>query len=75
MKRLLLVMLLAVSSCPLAAALDGKALVMGIGLGAGTFVTRNYVALPVAHASKKVAGKMARMMKHTVQRAATLGRK
>lgn len=54
-----------------AGAIDGKSLTLGIGLGAGMFVTRNYIALPVAHATVKVAKKTARATIHVV----TLGHK
>lgn len=54
-----------------ASALDGKSLVVGIGIGAGMFVTRNYIALPAAKASKKAARKTARAAVHVI----TLGKK
>lgn len=70
MRRLLLVVALLTFSS-FSSAMDGKALVLGIGLGAGMVVTRNYVALPVARGSKKVAKKTARTAVHVV----TLGKK
>lgn len=47
-----------------AGTLDSKSLYIGIGIGAGSFVTRNYVALPVTRATKKAAKKTA----HTVKK-------
>jgi hypothetical protein len=52
-------------------AVDGKSLLIGIGIGLGTYVTRNYVALPVAKATKKATKKTAKCTVHVV----TLGRK
>ena len=66
--KLLAVLLL--SGVSFAGTLDSASLYIGIGLGAGMFVTRNYVALPVARTTKKAAKKTAHATVHVV----TLGK-
>jgi hypothetical protein len=63
--KLLTVLLL--SGVAFAGTLDGKSLSVGIGIGAGMFVTRNYVALPVAKATKKAVKKTAKVTFHMVK--------
>jgi hypothetical protein len=63
--KLLSVLLL--SGVAFAGTLESKSLYVGIGIGAGMFVTRNYVALPVAHATKKVVKKTAKVTYHMVK--------
>lgn len=53
MRRILAILLISSS----AYAVDSKSMFLGMGLGAGMFVTRNYVALPVAKATKKAVKK------------------
>jgi hypothetical protein len=70
MKRLATILLL-LSSVAFAGTLDSKSLYIGLGIGAGSVVTRNYVAIPIAKATKKAAQKTARATVHVV----TLGKK
>ncbi len=64
MKQVLAVVLL----CGLATAsqLDSKSLFIGVGIGLGTYATRNFIAKPVAKATVKAAKKTARMTVHVV---------
>jgi len=69
MKKYIVLLLLCGTS--FASTLDSKSLMVGISIGAGSFVTRNYVVLPVAKTTAKAAKKTARATKHV----ATLGRR
>jgi len=66
-----IVLLLLLCGTSFASKLDSKSLMVGISIGAGSFVTRNYVALPAARTTAKAAKKTARATKHV----ATLGRR
>lgn len=54
-----------------ASQLDSKSLFIGVGLGLGTYASRQYIAKPVAKATKKAAKKTAYGAVHIV----TLGKK
>lgn len=71
MIRRILASLLFLCTMSFGSTLDGKSLLIGISIGTGTFVTRNYVALPAARATKKVAKKTAHATVHVV----TLGKR
>jgi len=71
MRRFMIVIILALSALARAGTFDSRSLYIGIGIGAGTFVTRNYAAIPVAKAAKKAAKKTAKATVHVV----TLGKR
>ena len=54
-----------------ASQLDSKSLFIGVGLGLGTYASRQYIAKPVAKATKKAAVKTSKGAIHVV----TLGKK
>ena len=72
MKQLmLLAFLLIFGSVGNASELDSKSLFVGVGLGLGTYASRQYIAKPVVKATVKAAKKTAKGTLHAV----TLGRK
>jgi hypothetical protein len=71
MKLKLTLLLLTLSPMMYASQLDSKSLFIGVGLGLGTYASRQYIAKPVAKATKKAAKKTAYGAVHIV----TLGKK
>lgn len=65
------VVVLTLSCLSIASQLDSKSLFVGVGLGLGTYATRNYIAKPVAKATVKAAKKTSKATLHVV----TLGKK
>jgi hypothetical protein len=69
MKMLCVVLLATVMAS--ATELDSKSLYVGIGIGAGVAVTKNYIAIPLAkktaRATKKASKVTARTLKRAVQ--------
>lgn len=68
--KLLTIVLLTGTLCE-GSQLDSKSLFIGVGLGLGTYATRNYIAKPVASVTVKAAKKTAKGTVHVV----TLGKK
>jgi hypothetical protein len=66
MNKKICVALLLFSSLSFGSQLDSKSLFIGMGIGGGTFVTRNYIALPVAKATKKASKKTYKTVKFLV---------
>lgn len=54
-----------------AAELDSKSVLFGAGLGLGIYTTKQFIAIPVAHVTKKAAKKTA----HVTMRIVLLGKK
>lgn len=71
MKIKLITCVLLLVSVAKASQLDSKSLFIGVGLGLGTYASRNYIAKPVASASVKAAKKTA----HATKYAVTFGKK